>query len=120
MLRRLKFLVALVAAIVLGVGGASAVMATTDPATPAGPADLVPDDSGAVIAATAADPEAGRGDAAVPRWAVRVYRSESGLTCPDVNRTVGGDWGRVDGDGSFHPLALEASGECVPLSADHP
>jgi hypothetical protein len=120
MVRRLKFLMALVAAIVIGVSGASAVMGATEPAQPTGPADLVPDGTGATIAATAADPDGAARGATVPRWAVRVYRSESGLTCPDVNRTVGGDWGRVDGDGSFHPLALEASGECVALSADHP
>jgi hypothetical protein len=122
-LKRLRFLIALLAAIVAGVMGASAVMGATEPPAPVGPADLVPDGSGATIAATAADPDAGaaRGaTAAAPRWAVRVYRSESGLTCPDVNRVVGGDWGRVDGDGSFHPLALDASGECVALTAEHP
>lgn len=122
MIRRLRFLVALVAATVIGVAGASAVMGATQPVEPSGPADLVPDGTGSTIATTAADPDAAaaRGGATVPRWAVRVYRSESGLTCPDVNRTVGGDWGRVDGDGSFHPLALDASGECVALSAEHP
>src|SRR6201999_1657172 len=51
-------------------------------------------------------------------WAVRVYRSEAGYTCPEAGREVDGDFGRVDGDGSFHPLALAASGQCVDLSKD--
>jgi hypothetical protein len=121
MLRRMKFLVAFVAAILLGVAFASAVMGTTTPDTPPGPAALEPDGSGATIAATASDPDAGQARSASPaRWAVRVYRSETGATCPDVNRTVGGDFGRVDGDGSFHPLALDAAGSCVDLTAAHP
>jgi hypothetical protein len=51
---------------------------------------------------------------------VRVYRSQSGSQCPDANRTVGGDYGRVDGDGTFHPLALDASGDCADLTAADP
>lgn len=120
MLRRAKLLVALAAAVVLGVAGASTVMGAIEPAAPQGPAALEPDGSGAAIAVTASDPVASRGGTATPRWAVRVYRSQTGLTCPDANRTVGGDFGRVDGDGSFHPLALDASGECVALTAAQP
>jgi hypothetical protein len=117
----MRFLMALVAAVVLGIGGASAVMGATEPTATAGPADLEPDGTGAAIAATGADPDAGSAKGATPaRWAVRVYRSQSGLTCPEVNRTVGGDFGRVDGDGSFHPLPLDAAGECVALSASQP
>jgi hypothetical protein len=121
MLRRVKFFVALLVAVVAGVAGASAVMGSTDP-DPAGAdaAALEPDGTGAAIVATAADPDAARGGTPAPRWAVRVYRSQNGAACPDANRTVGGDFGRVDGDGSFHPLALGATGECAELSADHP
>jgi hypothetical protein len=106
MLRRMKFLMALVVAIVAGVAGASVVMGSTDPSVPPGPAALQPD--GTARGATPA------------RWAVRVYRSETGATCPDVNRTVGGEFGRVDGDGSFHPLALDSAGACVDLTAQNP
>jgi hypothetical protein len=120
MLRRVRFLAALAAAVVLGVAGASTVMGAVAPAPSPGPADLEPDGSGATVAATASDPVASRGGAQAPRWAVRVYRSESGLTCPDANRTVGGAFGRVDGDGAFHALPLEASGECVALTAANP
>jgi hypothetical protein len=120
MLRRAKFLVALLAAIVAGVAGASAVMGSTDPAPGTDAAALQPDGTGAAIATTAPDPDVPRGGAAPPRWAVRVYRSRTGAACPDANRTVGGDFGRVDGDGSFHPLALGATGDCAELSADHP
>jgi hypothetical protein len=121
MLRRMKFLMALVVAIVAGVAGASVVMGSTDPSVPPGPAALQPDGTGAVLAATASDPDGGAARGATPaRWAVRVYRSETGATCPDVNRTVGGDFGRVDGDGSFHPLALDSAGACVDLTAQNP
>lgn len=119
MARRLRFLMALVAAVVIGVGGASAVMATVEPPPAEGPADLVPDGTGAVIATTGADPDAARGGT-TPLWAVRVYRSQTGLTCPDVNRVVDGAFGRVDGDGTFVPLPLDASGACAELTAAHP
>jgi hypothetical protein len=119
-LRRLTFLVALLVAVVAGVAGASAVLGSTGTDTPPGPATLEPDGSGAAIAVTASDPVASRDGTAAPRWAVRVYRSQTGLTCPDANRTVGGDYGRVDGDGSFHPLALDASGDCAQLTAAAP
>lgn len=122
MLRRVKFLMALIAAVVVGVAGASAVLGSTTPDPGADAAALEPDGTGAAIVTTAADPDAGaaRGAATPPRWAVRVYRSQSGASCPEANRTVGGDFGRVDGDGSFVPLPLGATGECADLSADHP
>jgi hypothetical protein len=118
-MRALRFTLALAIAVIAGVAGASAVIGSpsTDPGDTA--AAFRPDGSGAAIAATAADPAAGqsRGGAATPAWAVRVYRSETGLTCPEPGRTEDGDFGRIDGDGSFHPLALAGGGECTDLTA---
>jgi hypothetical protein len=117
-MRALRFALALVAAVAVGIAGASAVVGSTGPDAGIGPEELQPDGTGAVIAATTVDPAAGqaRGTGSTPVWAVRVYRSESGLTCPDANRSEDGDFGRVDGDGSFVPLPLVASGSCSDLS----
>ncbi|WCB92523.1 hypothetical protein DSM104299_01219 [Baekduia alba] len=119
-MRALRFTIALVLAIVVGIAGASAVIGSPGPTSEMGPEAVQPDGTGAAIAATAADPAAAhaRSAAVAPSWAVRVYRSQAGYTCPDAGRSLDGDFGRVDGDGSFHPLALGASGNCIDLTED--
>jgi hypothetical protein len=112
-MRALRFTLALIVAVLAGVAGASAVVGTTGQDTAGGDAAVQPDGSGAAIAATTADPAGGG-----RRWAVRVYRSEAGLTCSEPGRTVDGDFGRVDGDGTFHPNSLQAAGSCADLGQE--
>lgn len=111
-MRRLGMLLAVGLAVVAGVASASAVVGG-DAATSAGPDALVPDGRGASLPVTAADP-----DGRAP-WAVRVYTSKTGLACAEAGRSVEGRFGRVDRDGTFVPLSLEAAGSCVDL-ADEP
>jgi hypothetical protein len=68
-----------------------------------------PDGGGASLPTTVSDP-----DGLAP-WAVRVYRSQAGLTCPEAGRTKDGNFGQVDSDGEFRPLDLEAAGSCTDL-----
>lgn len=110
MRRRLVFLLALAVAVVAGVATASAITAQVSPDTAVSPPDVQPDGSGARVPVTAADPD-GR-----PAFAVRVYRSKSGLTCPEVGRTDGGRFGQLDGDGEVQPYGVEATGSCTDLS----
>jgi hypothetical protein len=112
-MRPLRLTLALLAAVLAGVAGASAVLGSPAAGPQPAPARLQPDGSGAALPATAADPAG----APEPRWAVRVYRSEDGLSCPEAGRTVGGDFGRVDREGAFHPTRLEAAGSCADPAA---
>jgi hypothetical protein len=110
MRRHLGIAGAVLVAIVAGVGSASALVGTSGQETGNGPEAVQPDGQGASLATSAADP-AGR-----QPWAVRVYRSEAGLTCPEAGRTEGGNFGRVDADGTFEPLDIEAAGSCADLT----
>lgn len=110
MRRRLTILLALVAAVVAGVASASAITAQVSPDTAVSPPDIQPDGSGAVVPVTAADPD-GR-----PAFAVRVYRSRSGLTCPEVGRTEGGRFGQLDASGDVEAYGVEATGACADLA----
>ncbi|HWI74729.1 MAG TPA: hypothetical protein VNT55_22400, partial [Baekduia sp.] len=47
---------------------------------------------------------------------VRVYRSKTGLTCPEAGRTKDGNFGQVDSDGDFRSLDIQAAGSCADLS----
>jgi hypothetical protein len=85
-----------------GFGIASALVPTHD-ATPISPLAYVPDANGAHVSVVAPDLAAN----ALP-WAVRVYRSQTGLACFEAGRLDGqirnGDYGQVDADdGRFHP-----------------
>jgi hypothetical protein len=121
-MRALRFTLALGLAVAAGIAGASAVIGNTNATVETGPEASTPDGSGAAIAATAPDPGAGRARSATigatTPWAVRVYRSQAGYTCPEPGRAQGGDFGRVDDDGSFHPLAVAGGGSCVDLTKD--
>jgi hypothetical protein len=109
MRRVIGFTVALVAAVLLGVGGASAFIDDTGQDTINGPQALQPDGNGATLAASTADP------AGEQPWAVRVYHSVTGLTCPEAGRTQDGDFGQVDGDGEFRSNSIQAAGSCIDL-----
>ncbi len=113
---RLQLVAALVALAVIGFFGATAVTAVVrDDGAEAqySPADLQPDGTGAVVAVSTPARD-GRA-----RRAVRVYRSKTGLTCPKVGRTKGGDFGQVDrDDGTFRPEPLDATGSCADLDRE--
>jgi hypothetical protein len=110
MLRRLGLALSLVLAVVAGVVSASALTVTSGGDTPLGPSAVQPDGSGASVPATVADP-----DGRAP-FAVRVYRSKDGLTCPEAGRAKDGSFGRVDDDGSFTALGIQAAGSCADLA----
>ena len=113
---RLQLVVTLLVLAVGGFFGATAVTAVVrddPPEARYSPADLQPDGSGAVVAVSAP-----ARDGRAPR-AVRVYRSKTGLTCPRVGRTKGGDFGQVDReDGTFRPEPLDATGSCADLDQE--
>jgi hypothetical protein len=109
MRRVIGFTTALVAAVLVGVGGASAFIGDTGQDTPSGPQALQPDGNGASVAVSTADPSGHQ------PWAVRVYHSVTGLTCPEAGRTQDGDFGQVDGDGEFRSNSIQAAGSCTDL-----
>lgn len=91
-----------------GLGGfaiASALVPVEETA-PISPVALVPDGNGARISVATHDLAPG----ALP-WAVRVFRSQTGLACFEAGRVQGqfrnGEFGQVDpDDGKFHPEGL--------------
>jgi hypothetical protein len=97
-------------AVAAGVTSASALTSSSGNDTPLGPEAVQPDGSGASVPVTTADPDGG------VAWAVRVYRSQAGLTCPEAGRTKDGKFGQVYSDGDFHVLDLEAAGSCADLA----
>ncbi|WP_445148570.1 hypothetical protein [Baekduia sp. Peel2402] len=112
MRRRLIVLLALVAAVVAGVASASAITAQVDPDTAVSPPNIQPDGTGARVPVTATDPD-GR-----PAFAIRVYRSKSGLICPEAGRTAGGRFGQLDPAGEVEATEVAATGVCQDLSKE--
>lgn len=112
MRRRLILFLALPAAVAAGVASASAITAQMDPDTAVSPANIQPDGTGARVPVTAADPD-GR-----PTFAIRVYRSKSGLICPEVGRTAGGRFGQLDAAGEVEATDVTATGVCQDLSKE--
>lgn len=110
MRRRLGLGLATLLAAVAGVASASALSSSSGSDTPNGPEAVQPDGSGARVPVTVADPDGGAA------WAVRVYRSQAGLTCPEAGRTKDGNFGQVDSDGAFRALDIEAAGSCADLA----
>lgn len=108
-MRRLGLVLATLLAIAAGVASASALTAGGSD-TPGGAAAVQPDGGGASMPTTVADPDGGAA------WAVRVYRSQAGLTCPEAGRTKDGNFGQVDSDGDFRSLDIEAAGSCADLA----
>lgn len=109
-MRRLGMVVAIVVAVVAGVGSASALVGGSGQETANGPAALQPDGHGARVVIAAPDAHGKQ------PWAVRVYRSETGLTCPEAGRTQDGEFGQVDSDGTFRPVDIQAAGSCADLN----
>lgn len=110
MRRRLGLGLATLLAVAAGVASASALTSSSGTDTPLGPEAVQPDGSGASLPVTTADPDGG------VAWAVRVYRSQAGLTCPEAGRIKDGNFGQVYGDGDFHVLDIEAAGSCADLA----
>lgn len=112
MRRRMIVLLALVAAVIAGVASASAITAQVDPDTAVSPANIQPDGTGARVPVTATDPD-GR-----PAFAIRVYRSKSGLICPEAGRIAGGHFGQLDPAGEVEATDVMATGVCQDLSKE--
>jgi hypothetical protein len=110
MRRRLGLGLAILLAVAAGVASASALTSSSGDDTPRGPELVQPDGSGARVPVTTPDPDGG------VAWAVRVYRSQAGLTCPEAGRIKDGNFGQVYGDGEFHVLDIEAAGSCADLA----
>jgi hypothetical protein len=110
MRRRLGLGLATLLAVAAGVASASALTSSSGNDTPLGPEAVQPDGRGASLPVTVADPDGG------VAWAVRVYRSQAGLTCPEAGRTKDGNFGQVYSDGDFHVLDIEAAGSCADLA----
>lgn len=109
-MKRVRIALGILIAIVAGVGSASAVVSGSGDDTAGGPEALQPDGGPVVVAVRVAAPQG------EPAWAVRIYRSKTGLTCPELGRVD--DLGRfgVAMDGKFVPLTVQASGSCADLS----
>jgi hypothetical protein len=110
MRRRLGLGVAILLAVVAGVASASALTSSSGSDTLNGPELVQPDGSGASVPVSATDPDGG------VAWAVRVYRSQAGLTCPEAGRTKDGNFGQVYSDDDFHVVDIEAAGSCADLA----
>src|SRR5215218_1371214 len=107
MRRRLGLGLATLLAAIAGVASASALTSSSGNDTLNGPELVQPDGTGASVPVTTTDPDGG------VAWAVRVYRSQAGLTCPEAGRTKDGNFGQVYSDGEFHVLDIEAAGSCA-------
>jgi hypothetical protein len=109
-MRRLGIGLATLLAIAAGVASASALTSSGPNDTPLGPEAVQPDGRGASVPVTVADPDGGAA------WAVRVYHSQAGLTCPEAGRAKDGNFGQVDSEGAFRALDIEAAGSCADLA----
>jgi hypothetical protein len=103
---------AVVAAAAAGVASASALMPTAGSETVGDSAAYQPDGRAVHLSPAVPDPQGG------PGWAVRVYRSQTGLTCPEAGRVEGDAFGPVDARGHVAGLSVQAAGACVDLTKE--
>lgn len=109
--RRLLLMASVPVAIGAGVASASVLVPAAPPPPSAdGPAAFQPGPAPPTIAAATPDPAGGA------PWALRIYRSQTGQTCPTPGRTSLGRFGRFDAAGTFQELPLAAAGSCADLS----
>jgi len=101
----------LTGSVVAGAAGASAVIGQRDQQPPP-PGAFRPQPGSERLGALHADPLAG------PRWAVRVYRGQTGLSCLEVGRLNGRSFGGLRPDGTVIDVPIEESGSCGDLDAD--
>src|SRR4051794_33444712 len=99
-MRRLMIAAAVLLSIGAGVGAASALVPQSSDEPNDDPAKYQPDGGPVAVHALADDPAGG------PAWGVRVYRSRTGLTCPEAGRVQDGLFGRDDGNEGFTALPL--------------
>lgn len=103
--RSTAVVISVVAAALAGVGAASAL-------TPSGAA---PEDEGsvpAVVAGSAGVDAAAPDPAGGPDWVVARFVNDEQRECAVAGRSIAGQFGRLDGDGSFVPLAIGPGGVC--------
>lgn len=96
-------------AVVAGVASASALVPGSGPDVAEAPQGLQPDGGAATLGSTASDPVGGLD------WAVRVYTSTTGETCPELGRVFEGRFGHVDGPAGFTELPVDSAGSCADL-----
>jgi hypothetical protein len=106
---KIRLIAAVVFCVCAGVASASVLVPLPGADSISGPDALQPDGGSVATGATAADPAGG------PDWAVRVYRSKTGQTCPEAGRVYDGDFGVVDDAGRFTALPVAPSGSCNDL-----
>lgn len=108
--RRTSGAVAILAAVAAGVASASVLVPAPGDDTLGGPSSVqpVPGSARGPFALTP-DPDGGRS------WAVRVYTSQDGLTCPELGQADAGRFGRENPDGTFSELEVQAGGSCADL-----
>jgi hypothetical protein len=114
MMRRLRTVVLIIAAMAFAVVGGVAVASALLPTPPSlvGQEASEPAGTEPTLGGTVADPDGGLD------WTVRTYASKTNWTCAEAGRTDGTTFGRVGTDNQLHPLELPELGSCADLEKD--